>query len=66
LPVYGVVRSDSELQPKDKLKEYETSKKHRDRNIEIIPEDTFRMRSEDKFAEKEPAHPPPALSDDST
>ncbi len=41
LPVFGV--------PAGKLKDYSTSKKDMKRGVEIIPEETYRIRSEDIY-----------------
>lgn len=44
LPVYGV--------PVGKLKDYSTSKKDMKRGVEILPEDNYRIRSEDIYTPK--------------
>jgi len=44
LPIYGV--------PMGKLKDYSTSKKDMKRGVEIVPEENYRLRGEDKFAPK--------------
>ncbi len=44
LPVYGV--------PVGKLKDYSTSKKDMKRGVEIVPEDNYRIRSEDIYTPK--------------
>jgi hypothetical protein len=41
LPIYGVAVS--------KLKDYSTSKKDMKRGVEIVPEENYRLRGEDKF-----------------
>ena len=41
LPIYGV--------PVGKLKDYSTSKKDMKRGVEIVPEENYRLRAEDKF-----------------
>lgn len=44
LPVFGV--------PAGKLKDYSTSKKDMKRGVEIVPEDTYRLRDEDIYTPK--------------
>lgn len=44
LPIFGV--------PAGKLKDYSTSKKDMKRGAEIIPEETYRIRSEDIYTPK--------------
>ena len=44
LPIYGV--------PVGKLKDYSTSKKDMKRGVEIVPEDNYRIRGEDKYVPK--------------
>lgn len=41
LPIYGV--------PVSKLKDYSTSKKDMKRGVEIVPEENYRLRGEDKY-----------------
>jgi hypothetical protein len=51
LPIYGV--------PAGKLKDYSTSKKDMKRGAEILPEDSYRLRGEDKFTPKKDFEAPP-------
>lgn len=45
LPIYGV--------PQSKLKDYSTSKKDMKRGVEILPEETYRLREEDVYKVKQ-------------